>query len=380
MRYQRRYVQFNDLVIDKYDMLRDYSASDVSTKLNTTELSYGNGSYVAFKDRYLFYSETPISMTLYLEMKKIPCSHREFYRSFIISELSKPGKLWAIQNNELVWTYAALNGYSEYTDDIKDHLIIDVDFVAFEGVWHKANKQKTFIRPFEICAFLDCLNYKAINPCDKGVPFADCCVECASIGILPGEPCECDTIPPREDEFCECCECDSIVKEDALCYNLDKLQEFYKHCDEGYKIIYSCNKALEYFTDVNTVEIGQKFTSKPNQENLIDGKLYVDTDIPTSDYKVTLFGIFHNPYIEINGRGMTINGDYDGYLYLYGNGDVVFKNRYDDCCDILIEPEDIILFSEELGFTFNPRYNRIHVDTGCCVVSSAYFDVDSKTI
>lgn len=380
MRYQRRYVQFNDLVIDNYDMLSDYSPSNVSTKVNTTELSYGNGSYVPFKDRYLFYSETPISMTLKLEMKKIPCSHREFYRSFVITELSKPGRLWAIQNNELVWTYAVLSGYAEQVDNVRDILLIDVDFVAFEGVWHKANKQKTFIREFTICDFLDCLNYKEINPCWKDIEFPDCCSECAERGIEPGEPCECDTVPPRPDEFCECCECDSITKHDALCYNKDKLQEFYGKCNQSYKIIYSCDKALEYFTDEVTVEIGQMLHSNPYFENLIDGSLYVDTDVPTSDYKITLYGIFHNPYVEVNGQGMTINGDYDGYLYLYGNGDVVFKGRYDDCCDILIEPEDIELFGEELGFTFTPRYNRIHIDTGCCVVSSAYFDVDSKTI
>lgn len=403
MYYRRKYLQFNDLVFDNVDMLSEYEYGQAGTKYYSTALSYGNGSYVPLKDRWMFFEEYPVSMTLNLSLKKIPCDFRRFYRSFVITELSKGGKLWAIQNNELVWAYAICTGYSESVDEYRDKLVVDVDFLVYEGVWHKAHKQKTFLIPFDICRFLDCLNYQDYQPCKDSLLNWDCIDECTH---RPHEYpiCECDTNLPPEGEFCEICTCDIVTKEDALCYNLDKLQDFFKKCDGSMKIVYSCDKAIEWFTSITNKKLGRRYCTPCNQ---VDASVYVDTDIPTKNYELVLHGCMHNPFVEVNGMKIEVLGDYDGYLTFFGTGDVYYSTD-DECCGEWVDLDQIIIkpyvdeetgrefyWNEELGFTFYPRYNYIVVDFGMCpsgpdtqptdAVHSAgvqciYVQVDSLTI
>lgn len=375
MIYQRKYLQFNDLVFDNYDMLSEYDAGQVTTKTNSTPLSFGNGSYVPQKDQYVFFEEYSVSMTLKLDMKKLPCDFRRFYRSFVITELSKGGKLWAIQNNELVWSYAICTGFSEGTDKMTDQLLVDVDFLIYEGVWHKAHKQKTFVIPFDICRFLDCLNYKDYQPCKDTMANWDCLDACRT-HQQEYPICECDTQVPPEGEFCEICTCDVVTKEDALCYNIDRLQELYfTNCNASHKIVQSCDKAMEFFTTSTNKKLGMRYCGPCNQ---INASVYIDTDIPTREYELVLHGCMDDPYVEVNGKAVMVKGEYDGYLTFYGSGDVYYQTD-DECCgewvdlnDIIIKPfEDeerhlVSYWNEELGFTFHPRYNEINVDMGAC--------------
>ena len=102
MIHGRRYVQFNNLVIDTYDMV-DRTDTDTSFKYTSHDKTFGHGKYAPFKRDYMFAEEGSVSMTLTLHTKKLPCNERPHYRKMAISELNKQGKLWAVQNGELIW-------------------------------------------------------------------------------------------------------------------------------------------------------------------------------------------------------------------------------------------------------------------------------------
>ena len=164
-------------------MLGEYDASSVSFKVTTHARSFGHGSYAPFKSKNAFVEESSVSLTLWLKEKKLPCDVRPFYRSFVIEQLSKHGKLWAVQDNTLVWAYATVQSYSEMVEHANGKLGIDVDFLLYEGVWHKADKQKTFLHPYDLCTFMDCFDYKEYQPCRDAYLMS--CGSCEEINIDP---------------------------------------------------------------------------------------------------------------------------------------------------------------------------------------------------
>lgn len=358
MIYKRRYVQFNNLVIDGYDMIREASTSN-STKVYNQEYSYRHGDYVPFKNNYVLFEPSEISMTLNLNMKKLPCDMRQFYRSFVIGELTKPGKLWAVQNGELVWAYAYLSNYDEDEDSLKDNLSIVVDFVAYEGIWHKADKQKTFLKPYDPCDFLDCEKFETISPCEKFESVFNCCADCGLPKDIPHD-CDCS------------CECNDLTPDMALCLFKD-FDEFYK-CNSGYKIEYNCRKGREFFGDDY---LGTKICNTDPCSNIIAGQFYSDTDIPTGDVTVVLSGGGTNPGITINGTTNRIKGTYDGTLTIKPNGDVIHTQ---DCCDEVLDPSVwFVPQGQNYGWEVHRGNNRIVVDS-CCGGACAYVQVDSKTL
>lgn len=359
MIYTRRYVQFNNLVIDGYDMISDASTSN-STKIDTQTYSYRHGDYVAFKKPYMLFEAAEISMTLKLRMKKLPCDMRPFYRSFAIGELTKPGKLWAVQNGELVWAYAYLTGYDEVEDSVKDTLEIVVDFTAYEGVWHKADKQKTFLKPYDPCDFMICEHFQEIKPCENYNTNFNCCTDCG--------------LPKAEDlpHECDCCECDYLDPEMALCL-FDNFDDFYK-CNTGYQIEYNCRKGQEFFGDDF---LGTKICQDNPCSNIIAGQLYSDTDIPTSDVTIILSGGGKNPAITINDNTNVITGEYDGVLTIQPNGDVIHTKN---CCDTVLDPS---VWEVPPGNTYGwevHRGNNRFIVNSCCGGACAYIQVDSKTL
>ena len=363
MIYKRRYLQFNDLVFDAYDMLSD-SPHNAEFKGETIEYSFGHGSYDPYKRNYLFLREQEVSLSLTFHMFKIPCEYRLFYKQFAVEQLTKPGKLWAIVNNEIMWAYARATSYSEAEDVKKDQYRVEIDFILPEGIWHKANKLKTFLIPYSTCDFLDCMGYKEQNPCEKFVD-GDCCETCLS---------EKDTVGEYED--CCCC-CGEIEKEMALCFH-DDLQDFYQECIPSYKIVYSCKKGDEFFGDKY---LGEKICTKNVCTNIIAGRFYSETEIPTSGYEIVIDGETHDPQITINGIKNVIKGDYER-LFIHSNGDV-FSEPKNGCCKTPLAPDVWVMpqMTDELGWTIYPRENRLVVDRGsCCGNACVYIQTDNLTI
>ena len=360
MNYKRYYVQFNNLVFDEIGMVQEDQAT-TRFKGFSSEYTFRNGSYSPNKTKHKLVSAGNVSLTISLRMKKLPCDVRKYYPRFAKNELSQVGRLWAVQNNQLLWAWAEPYTYSESTDSITDTLDIDVNFFLPEGVWHKADKLKTFLVPYDPCLFMDCYDFKDIDPCKTGN--GNCCVGCASdpVGV------------------CDCCDgCDNFTEDDALCYHKDL--SALTDCDpNGFKIIYSCTAAQKYFTDpLGAVHLGQRFCT--TDEGPIAGLFYSDTDIPTRNIKITIVGKVHNPYIEINGNGNIIRGDYEDTLEITSDGAVY--NQLEDCgrCDRLPVSVWEIPGGMTYGWEIHQGDNKIIIDPGmCCGTVCAWIEADELT-
>ena len=355
MIYKRHYVQFNDLVFDGLDMIEEEDTF-VSFKVNDHEYTFKHGSYIPFKKDYMLAQAGEVAFTLYLKMKKLPCHVREFYPSFAVTQLSKLGKLWAVQNNTLVWAYAYMSEYVMVSDAKKNELKIDVTFGLPEGVWHKADKQRTFLAPYDKCEFMDCYHYKKIDPCAN-----DCCHCVETKGV------------------CDCCDCWGLTKEMALCYQ-DDLQAYYDKCDVPWHIVYDCQAAERYFGGFDSAEhLGQKICSDCGA---IYGLLYSDTEIPTDGVKITIHGAVNDPEITINGNTNIIKGSYDGELTIYPDGSVYYLAECSDCDPTLVDVANwVIPNGMDYGWEVHAGNNSIKIEPNdTCNLVCAYIEVDALTI
>lgn len=352
MYYEKRYLQYNDLVFDGFDMISDYD-EPIQYKGSSTAYSYGHGSYRAFKADYLYVSERQVNMTITLKTRKIPCEYRKWYLQFAEQELSKPGRLWAIKNNEIIWAMASVTNRRPVNSGKQDEVVWDVEFVIPGGVWHKADKQRTFLLPYDVCALMDCKGFEEYNPCATSKGGGDCC-----------EACEDNKIAEVHRDQCGCC-CDNDLTADmALCYHQNELQKFYS-CDTPYQLVYNCNAAEKFSTEK---AIGQRLCVKDICDSaVISGRFYSDTDIPTNDVTLTLVGDFTNPWITINGNTNIIEGEYHGKLIVDSSGDVYYTES--DCCEPeLLDPSVwVIPNGMDYGWTVYPGLNSITVYANeCC--------------
>lgn len=361
MKYIRRYLQFNDLVIDTYDMHME-GDSEAGFKGSGTEYSFGHGEYRPFKSNYLFLKPGTVNLSIRLDMKKLPCEYRPFYRNLAVTELSQPGKLWAVQNNGLVWAYAVATSYHEVKESPEDRLDIEIDFALPEGVWHKADKQKTFLLPYDVCTLFDCKGYREVQPCKDST--GDCCLECMGREALR-----------QFEEDCSCCCCDEISKDMALCHHLAEMQDFYKECVGTYQIKYDCEKGEELFGDEY---LGEKICSKDSCGGIIAGRFYSETDIPTTA-DIVITGKMHNPTITINGNENTITGDYER-LRIEHTGDIYSLS---ECCDGELLSPSLWQVRDDMdyGWTIKQGVNSIMVDMGeRCDLACVYIQSDNLTI
>ena len=353
MIYERRYIQFNELVFDGYDMISDWDG-DLSFKGSSTEYSYTHGSYRPFKRNYLFVRERTVSMTITLDMQKIMCDERKFYIRFVHEQLSKPGKLWSIKNDTLMWAVAAVESISENYSHKHDKLVYDVNFVIPGGIWYKADGEKTFLVPWDVCSFMDCLGYKDRKDCN-------CCDSCTD---------------PSDERDCSCC-CDNITEDMLLCKNYDALKTWYG-CDVMYKVVYDCEKGEMFAHDKY---LGQRIcVDDICTDAVIAGQIYSDTEIPTEDVTVILHGKMHNPWIKINGNSNIIEGDYDGTLIIKPNGDVYYTEN-DKCCEgELLDPSVwSIPDGNKWGWEIVPGNNSVvvYLNECCSGASCVWLQYDS---
>lgn len=354
MRYDKFFIQMNALVFD--EVISDgYQAS-----FKTFESEYGSshGSYFPQKRKGGLLRASSVTMTLIFHMRILPCEIRPFFPDFVKEQLTTQGKLWAIQNGTLIWAYAVATAVYDRVNTFNDNLEVDVEFYLPEGVWHKADKQRTFLLDYDPCELMECYEFMEIQPCNVG----DCC-NCG-----PDVVGACD---------CECC--DEVNKEQALCYNLDKIKDFV--CGRpDFRVIYDCDAAERFFNGsfLSDERMGQKFCATCGE--IIAGQFYSETVIPTDMVKITLLGKFKNPYIEINGNGNYIKGEYDGVLEVFGDGKAYFGSEGCKPCELLPVSAWVIPEGSEYGWTVYPRKNRILIDGGACCTYCAWVQDDPITI
>ena len=291
-------------------------------------------------------------MTITLDMAKIPCDERKFYIRFVDEQLAKPGKLWSIKNDTLLWAIAAVESISENYSRRQDRLIYDVNFVIPGGIWYKADMERTFLVPWDICTFMDCLGYKDVNPC-----------------------CDCESCSEPNNEDCCCC-CDSVTEDMMLCKNLDLLQSWYT-CDVGHKVVYDCEKAELFKHDRH---LGQRLCVDDTCDvGVIAGQIYSDTEIPTEDVTIVLQGKMTNPWININGNINVIEGEYDGILTIRPNGDVYYSEN--ECCEGELLDPSVWSIPEwnRWGWEIVPGNNSviIYLNECCTGASCVWFQYNS---
>ena len=369
MYFDKRYLQFNDLVFDGYDMISDYD-EPLQYKGSSTPTSYGHGSYRAFKSDFLYVSERQVNMTTTLKLLKIPCEYRKFYAQFAEQELGKPGKLWAIKNNEIIWANAAVNNIRPVHNGKRWELVYDIEFVIPGGVWHKADKTKTFVLPYDVCSLMDCKGFEEYDPCltMKG---GDCCTSCGDNRLYEDmrDRCGC------------CCEGD-LTAEQMLCYHQHELQAFYG-CDTPYQLVYSCEAAEKFSTER---ALGQRLCVDDTcGQSVIAGRIYSTTDIPTDNVNITLVGDMKNPWITINGNTNVIEGEYSGKLIIESSGDVYYQPCDNECCEPeLLDPSVwVVPGGMDYGWTIKPQLNSVVVNLNACCsqcgLACVYIDADSIT-
>lgn len=350
----KRFVQFNDIVFDSFDMVTS-SELKVSTKTKTQEYSYGHGSYVKFPRPSLFLTEQDIGLTVNFIYSKYNKEDRPHLKDFIKSNLMKAGKLWAIEGDRLLWAYAYVTDYSEPYELYKGEMSINIDFKVYEGVWHVADRKKTFLVPYDTCRVFDCGDWQYEDTeCD------DCCVNC----------------PPQQLGNCSClCDCDSLGKENTLCaMGKDALHDFLS-CKKSFHIAYSCSRANKLWGDEEL--LGKRLCKADSCLDTIAGKFYSQTVIDTNKVDVTLKGKFQDPTITINDTKVTILGEYDGILKINDSFDVMFTE--DECCEYEDVDLDKVVVENDYQFTVHHGENRVIVEGICCHMACVFVHVDELT-
>ena len=356
----RKYVQFNDLVIDNYDML---ASADLSGGFKTATINYsfGHGSYASFKARQQFSIEQSLSMTLRLDTRKLTCDQRKFYKKYILLNIMKPGKLWAIEGEQLLWTNAFVKDFSE-TYALEKHVThIDVDLVLYDGVWYKADSRKTFLQPYSLCNFGEFFDFRETDEC------FDCCVSC----IPTNRPCP------------KClADCEFLTAENSFCeLKSDIAEAFYSQCGETYRIIYNCSAGERIWGEEKM--LGNKLCKQGVCHTIIAGQFYSDTVVDSRDVTVTIIGSVRNPIITINGNSMQVIGEFDGRLTLTSNGEIF--HQPDECCAALDVEVDInklvIPEGNTFGFLVHSGMNQVLVETNnCCDMVCVFIKAGRLTI
>ena len=355
MRYEKKYVQFNDLVFDSVEMI---SSDDLTTsfKQKDTPYTWRHGSYVPHRSRFLLAEAGNFSMTITLRMRKLPCDVRPYYVDFAKTQLSQIGRLWAVSNNKLLWAWAELKSFGEAAEPKRDTVEFDVDVFLPEGIWHKADPKKTFLHPWDVCDFMDCYSYKDMDSCD-------CCVTCTDLVDAMG---------------CTCCECNGLTEDMALCHFQD-LQRFYACDGAGVRIVYDC-EAAERFNNTLSNYLGQKFCS---DTGLIAGQFYSNTDLESQYVKIRIHGHVRDPRVTINGNTNMILGEYTNLLINH-DGSVEYWND----CSTCVETADVDVWNvlrnegNYYGWVIQPGNNSIMIETGTCGCEAvcAYIETDPITL
>lgn len=351
----RKIVQFGDLVFDTEDIVLD-STYSASTKTSSTSYAWGNGSYVPFKKQSQLWNEADMSMQATFDYGLYREEDRRYLKDWVLTELAKPSKIWAVDGHRLLWAYAYLTNYSEAYQEYKGTFSMDLDFKIPEGTWHIADAHSTFLIPWDSCDFSNNEDYRDPHYCDN------CCTTCNEGNV------DCPTC---------LADCGKVEKEDSLCTNHspDIFAQFMK-CGHSWKIVYDCNRGKCLFGDEAW---GTRICKKDTCKEVIAGQFWSNTTLDTTNVDVILTGSWQNPSITINDNTMTLEGDYEGYIHFYADGTVTTQ------CDGCSQEEDVdiskLTVSDELGWTIHHGNNRVIIHGACdCGDNCAYIKADELTI
>lgn len=352
----RKYVQFNDWVFDSYDTVRKGELK-VGTKTKTHEYGFGHGSYLAAKQETQFLTEADLSLSIDIDYGLYRKEDRKYVLNHINNNILKVGKLWAIQDDKLMWAHAFVDDISETYERWKQHYTVDVDFILPEGLWHIADLTEVYLLPYDACELSEKNEYQDVDPCSD----LDCCASCST----------------EYEETCAKCIEDCLTPENNACVmlsgsNRNEVFNSFLNCGKSYRIVMNCNKSL----DLDGKNLGTKICKDGYCKSAIAGKFYSDTYSDTTMVSFTLSGHWQDPIININGTRLMIKGEYDGTLRMDESGNVTFQQ--DECCpEVNIALDDVQWIDDEFLFTVHQGMNRLIVEGSCCEMGCIYIKTDS---
>lgn len=355
----RRYIQYNDLVFTGTKSVLE-QAESVAFRVNGTSRSFSHGSYVGLYDDEVLVDTNTISFKIALKTNTWSENNVRVHYDFIINQLTRAGKLWAVEaGNQLVWCNAlitSLQPQKEWVITDDGYLVFQVEFNNTEGVWYKANENYTFFDPWELCDFTqvkaDCLR-------------ARCCDDTESCT-----------------SNCDCCENVCGELKDALDYctamsDPDFVEEFYLECDSKWRVVHNCQKAR--LDGAEAPALYEHSLCDICVSGAMSKSFQSDTVLNSRKWKVALFGAFTDPILTINNNSFQVFGDYKGVLFLDYKSNVRYAKSW-ECADY--DYEDIPL--DSVDFCGNIRIHQGHNTVSIYGVTSstacAYLDYERVTL
>lgn len=306
----KRYIQYNDLVFTGTKSI-DEQTETKTFKYTKTNRMFSHGSYVANRGETLLVEDNTIHLKIALLTNQWSEEHVQAHYSFIMEQLTTPGKLWAVNTGqELVWC----NAYVTSIQDSKKWTVTDDDYLVFEieldnpsGVWYKADESKVFLEDYSTCDFLEmkasCLGKNRYCCNDQ----LDCLV-----------PCEC----------CEnnCDEMSSMVDFCSMQSNTLFLDDFFELCNSKWRVVYNCEKAK---LDGDPSVYYPHAICDSCVNDVLNGQFLSLTTIPTKKWRVAIMGNFKDPVLTINDAKLELAGDYEGVVTLNYLGEIRYATDWD---------------------------------------------------
>ena len=307
----KRYIQFNDLVFLGRKSI-DEQTESISLRENKTSRTFTNGSYVGNTSKMSLVDSNTISLQIALKTHDWSEEHVQAHYDFIMEQLMTPGKLWAVQTGlQLVWCNAYVTSIQNnkqwvLTDD--DYLVFKVEFDNPDGVWYKADEDKTFLEPYDNCDFLDmkasCLGKS--RHCCNGLPncnnYCDCCES-------------------------DCCEMDGMIDLCTAQTNVEFMNDFFEECNSKWRVVYNCSKCKK---DGKGLQCMYKHAICDTCVNeVLTGEFLSTTVLDSHKWSIAIEGDFKDPIVRINDIDFKIKGEYSGVLTANYKGELKYAKSWE---------------------------------------------------
>lgn len=263
------------------------SQSYTSTFKGDTQ-SYTNAAHGGYYPEYGEFGKletSEFSATVAISFKDIECDAKTRYARFIKRQLSKSGKLWAVQNGgELIWARARVLSVNEDVEDASETntLRLNITFELIDGYWVIASATRTFL-----CSYCP-PRFEQFDPyyCFE---VTDLIGECDATGASKCYPCLANLYEAPINDGCDW---------KPLCYwsQNERVAMFGKECYNEFAISYSCDLESDYFC--YDTAWGHKFrlrTDDVNGQNYTRVEFCCKSDLPTDMLRIRIKG-------EVAGR------------------------------------------------------------------------------
>ena len=282
----KKLVQFNELVFNHTAYIEERPEIQTEFKNSTNSFANAHGDYSPERCGPRKVNSKKFDITLMIDKSKFPCEDREIVEQFVLDNLYKVGRLWAIQGDILLWSLAKVLSISEGYDEKRGFLSFNVTFYLPEGIWHIADETSTYFEDYYQCEVTEC--YSALER-----ELCDCCL--CNIKLAPVKRCP----PCKGEQLCE------VPK--------NKLSEVIGNCGNNKKINYSCcaqSETAKAYSEYGSTTAFLQF----------EGKTLYETD----DIVLEICGTFTNLGINWNGRQSILEGIYTGETII--NSGIVQNN------------------------------------------------------